>query len=197
MKILKTLVVSAFAGLLMIGSAHANQITGSMVIAALSTTLGDGGTSVGNTSLLNSTIVVSGSTLGDYSIVPTATSYSNFTLDLTNFSTFTFSNATYGTFTGTSGEIVSRSDNGNCPGSNCGGFLDVFILGTYSGLGGLDPTPTSFRISFTETGGSISASGTLASPATPPPGVPEPATLTLFGSALVGLGLIGRKRLQR
>jgi hypothetical protein len=31
----------------------------------------------------------------------------------------------------------------------------------------------------------------------PPSGTPEPATMTLFGSALVGVGILGRKRLAR
>jgi hypothetical protein len=200
MKIFNPLVVSAFAGMLMLGSASAGPISGSMEIGTLGTTLNDGN-SVGITTKLTTSIVQSGSTFGDYNAVPVplGTLFTTFTLDLTDFTTFTFTNGTYGKFIGTSGEIVSQTDNGQCPSLICGGFLDVYILGTYSDLPGFDPTSSSFRISFTQTGESISASGTLASPAAPPPetGAPEPATLGLFGSALIGLGLIGRKHLFR
>jgi len=43
-------------------------------------------------------------------------------------------------------------------------------------------------------GGEATYSATFA---TPPPNVPEPATLAMFGSALIGLGLVGRKRWAR
>lgn len=51
------------------------------------------------------------------------------------------------------------------------------------------------RFGFTQTGGSagaISESGTFATP--PIPGVPEPATMVLLGSALLGVGIMRRRR---
>ena len=59
----------------------------------------------------------------------------------------------------------------------------------------------SLSFTFTQTGGptgSVSGGGTFATPPEAPPNTtPEPATMALLGSALVGVGLFGRKRFAR
>jgi hypothetical protein len=69
--------------------------------------------------------------------------------------------------------------------------------GTFVDSGGVfNSAPASMQLQINQAGASISASGTFATP-NQFSFAPEPATMTLFGSALVGLGLFGRKRLAR
>jgi hypothetical protein len=73
----------------------------------------------------------------------------------------------------------------------------VYLEGIYApgpGLPGKDPTPTSFRLSFTQSGQSLSVSGTMNSP---PVGVtPEPGTLALLGSGVLSLAAVLRRKLR-
>ncbi len=131
-------------------------------------------------------------------------SLNNQTLDLTGvlLPTLTFSSgsspANRFTFTA-NGIIVARSHVGNAD------FLNVYYSGLFndSSNGYLPNEAASLSFAFTQVGGatgSVAGSGTFATPpqAPPPTGsTPEPATMSLFGSALVGVGLIGRKRLAR
>jgi PEP-CTERM motif len=108
---------------------------------------------------------------------------------------FTFGSAVNGTFVATSGVILTQTSTN----------LDVFLLGTYTpgtgfGTAGCNvctATGTLAHVSLNQSGTALSEAITLTSPASSLPGVPEPATMALFGSALVGLGVIGRKRLAR
>jgi hypothetical protein len=78
-----------------------------------------------------------------------------------------------------------------------GGTISIFALGTLH-LTGFDNTAASLNLSATEsgTGGNAtwSLSGTLQAPPAPPPGVPEPITLALFGAGLAGMGMMRRKK---
>jgi len=78
-------------------------------------------------------------------------------------------------------------------------FLNVVYQGTFHDLGGFySDAAASLSLSFNQTGGNsgtVAYSGTFATP--PSNSIPEPATMGLFGSALVCLGMIRRKRIAR
>jgi hypothetical protein len=81
------------------------------------------------------------------------------------------------------------------------GTIGLYILGDLTATGSTlynTPTPTAFTLTLNQTGGSgYTASATLANP---PPGsgvtVPEPASIIVLGSGLVGLGFLRRRKAQ-
>jgi len=121
--------------------------------------------------------------------------------DINNPTSFNLSNSVFGTFNSTS--ITEPS--------NLAGSVTIYILGLYSSGSycvscGSPAVPivndlASFTLTFNQNPvntGAISDSGTFSDPPAPPPsGTPEPATMGLFGSAFVGLGLIGRRRFSK
>lgn len=138
--------------------------------------------------------------VGDYSAVALGSAFnsggtpSTVTLNLNNLSTFTFTNPTYGTFVangpvgGSGSQVIVQNSN----------FLSVYLLGTFtpavgapSPLGGLSPTQTSLRLSFNFSGGSLSGSASMSSPAEI---VPEPSTYALGTLAAGAMAFIARRR---
>jgi hypothetical protein len=110
-------------------------------------------------------------------------------------SSFTISDLVWGTFTATT--LVYDT-----PGihARAFGFLGNFTPGSSGAYpAGVTSDTASLIVTLNQSGGagnSISESLTLNTPAADL-GAPEPATMSLFGGALVGLGLLGRKRFAR
>jgi hypothetical protein len=179
--------------------AKAAQILGSMSLNGGVTQL-SAGSNLGNTTTLNftaagpDTVTVNfGGALGDFAVagVPNFTVYTSNTLNLANLAGFTLTNGTYGTFT----SVLSSGPYTSQVVSQTAQFADIFLVGTYTGLPGFEPTVTSLRISLNQSAGSVSAAITLNSPPVPPTVVPEPSTIASLGVAL--LGLAGLRRFRR
>ena len=201
---MKKLLMAAIAMVALVGvsvqsnKAHAAGINGSINLINSGVTLNDG-TNLGNTTSLsfspfdgNHNLLTGSSKFGDYSTVPNGTQIQTSVLNLASLLSFTYSTFTaneMGTFNTVSvGNVIQQNAN----------FLDVFLIGLFTPnasattpLGGLDPTLTSLRISFNQSGDSVSGTITQNSP---PANIPEPGTLALLGASLVGLGVFRRRR---
>jgi hypothetical protein len=109
-----------------------------------------------------------------YSGIPNLTAFTassgDVVLNLTNHTLSTFTNSIYGSFVTSSVTIESQSAN----------FLNVYVLGTFGGA------LSSLNLTVTNNSGTVSESMVLS---TPPAAVPEPASIVLGMTSLVGCGL--------
>jgi len=174
----KQLAILAIAALSAM-TASADTI-GSLVIGTTGATLD--GTNLADSNVFTPTLIFTGTGLGDFAGVPLLTPITGGVIDLTGGTPFVLTFGAYGTFTATSGNVVSQTSD----------FLDVFILGNYVGDGVniASSGPASVRISLTQSGNSVSYSGTLEAP---PAAIPEPSTYALIGGSLAGLAFLRRR----
>ncbi len=192
---LRLLGTTVFAFGIAVASASAAQINGSLPLAGFNTA--QNGIDLSVSTLVSTTATnLTGSGSGDFSVVTGP--FSGTTLTFSTIATgggFSFTDALDGTFTATSGLMITHTATN----------LDVFLLSTYTpgthfsaaGCNVCTATGALAHVSINQSGTAVSEAITLTAPSSALPGAPEPATLTLFGSALVGLGLIGRKRFAR
>jgi len=174
------------------GVIQANVINGTLGFADIgSPSAGTGNINTATTFTLGDLTSTTGT--GDFTGLPTQ-DFGSISFDTAVGSSLSFTSSTFGTFTSTSITKIS-----NAPGSVAFFILGTFASGSYAGYPspGATADSSSFTLGFTQTPagtGAISDSATFSDPPAPLTGTPEPATLGLFGSAFVALGLIRRRR---
>ena len=186
---LKTLGVAAALLGAMAVSAHAAGPVGTQGIVDL------GPTSADTSNILTATSFSLGDLLSTGNHTGIFDGLSNQDFGAVTFSTTSglmFTSTEFGTFDGTSVSLQSKGATS----------ISYYVLGdwTHGSHGGVTggPYPSSFTISFTQTGGAggaISDSGTFA---VPPSGtVPEPATWAMLGLGFAALGFAASSRGRR
>ena len=144
-------------------------------------------------------VIFTGGSSGDFALIPAGTAVTQPTFQSSVGQTVSFTSAD-GNFTGTIGQVVLSGG-----GTNSLSLTDTVFSGTFTPAGTLSAFtagPASLVLSYTESinpdngGTTFSLSETLASPpnVSPPADVPEPTTMALLGSALLGFGVFRRRK---
>ncbi len=187
----KSLILGCLAALLAGAPAMAAPISGGLNISSGITTDAPGGNLA-----FNDTITVTGATFntgsGDLSVVPDGTAVTLAAFAITQNTAFSFTSS-FGNYVGTINLI-------GFAGSGTSLSVTLFTSGTFTPsalLPGLEANPQTFlTFNLNQSGTAKNSSGTMASPAIPPPpgNVPVPMSILLMGVGLLGLGAAMRKR---
>ncbi|HEV7268356.1 MAG TPA: PEP-CTERM sorting domain-containing protein [Falsiroseomonas sp.] len=186
------LLASTALALSLATGANAASIIGSFPGAGIGVTADTNPIAIGTTFSFASGATTSNGT-GDLSGLLAGTVFTISSFTATAGGTFSYDIPNWGSFISVGNLVVGQS------GPDNNRTVSVFAAGTFTpgaNLASFDPDDASVTFSATQTGDAvvISASFTFASPPAPPPGIPEPMSLALFGLGLAGLGVAMRRK---